>query len=317
MPRSDEEATMPVKPQVLLRDVTLRDGLQDEAPIPTDTKLAIYGQLVRAGIRELELTSFVRPDRVPAMADAEAMAARTADLGNGAVGPVRWGLVLNLRGAQRALSAGLRHLQYVVSVSEEHNLANAGRPVVASLADLAGITRLAGDAGATVEVTLSTAFGCPYAGPVGVDQVVGVAEQALAAGVGAVSLADTIGVAVPTEVTALVHATRRAAGGVPVAVHLHDTRGLGVANALAAIDAGVDRVDGTVGGLGGCPFAPGASGNMAIEDLAHALDAMGVPTGIDLDELLVAAGMACEAVGRTVQSHVGVAGPRFTRLAER
>ncbi|MGH8922509.1 MAG: hydroxymethylglutaryl-CoA lyase [Actinomycetes bacterium] len=308
---------MSVEPQVLLRDVSLRDGLQDEAPIPTAAKLAIYGQLVQAGIRELELTSFVRPDRVPAMADAEAMAAATADSEVDPRGPVRWGLVLNLRGAQRALAAGLRHLQYVVSVSEEHNLANAGRSVDASLAALGQITELAARSDATVEVTLSTSFGCPYAGPVGMGQVIDVAEKALSVGVGALSLADTIGTAVPTEVTAMVGSARRISGGIPVAVHLHDTRGLGVANALAAIDAGADRVDGTVGGLGGCPFAPGASGNMAIEDLAHALDAMGVPTGIDLDELLVAARMACEAVGRPVQSHVGVAGPRFARLAVR
>jgi hydroxymethylglutaryl-CoA lyase len=269
---------------VVLRDVTLRDGLQDEAPVPTEAKLAVFEALVAAGLAELELTSFVRPDRVPAMADAEALCAAT----DGAA-VRRWGLVLNRRGAERALAAGLSDLQFVVSVSDAHSHRNAGRSTAEALAGLEEVCTLARGADAAVEVTLATAFGCPYEHRVDPAAVVAAAERSAAAGVASVGLADTIGVAVPTEVRALVGPVA-AAVDVPIGVHLHDTRGLGVANALAAIDAGVRRVDGSVGALGGCPFAPGASGNLALEDLAHALDAMGVRTGVSVDGLMRAAG---------------------------
>jgi hydroxymethylglutaryl-CoA lyase len=302
-----------------LRDVTLRDGLQDEEPISTDAKLAIYESLLAAGVRELELTSFVRPDRVPAMADAEALCAATA-ADAGAI--ARWGLVLNARGADRALGAGLRHLQYVVSVSDTHSTRNAGRPTDTAMDDLAAVVELAASAGAVVEVTLACSFGCPFEGPIPADRVTDLAGRAVAAGATSIGLADTIGVAIPSEVRRLVAEVAEVAADADVAagvvasvgVHLHDTRGLGVANALAAIDAGVDRIDGSVGALGGCPFAPGASGNLALEDLAHALAADGVDTGIDVTGLVAAADAACRAVGRPVGSHVGVAGPRFAGL---
>lgn len=290
---------------VVLRDVTLRDGLQDEDPIPTTDKLAIFEALVAAGLRELELTSFVRPDRVPAMADAEALCASTDGH------PVRrWGLVLNERGAERALAAGLRDLQFVVSVSDTHSARNAGRSTEAALDALDAVCAMAAAAGAHVEVTLATAFGCPYEHHVDAARVVSAARRGADAGVASIGLADTIGVAVPTEVRSLVAAVAGTVAA-PVGVHLHDTRGLGIANALAAVDAGVSRVDGSVGGLGGCPFAPGASGNLALEDLAHALEAMGVSTGVSVTGLVDAARLACDAVGRPVASHVGVAGPRF------
>jgi len=292
---------------VLVRDVTLRDGLQDEAPIPTEAKLALFEALADAGVAEVELTSFVRPDRVPAMADAEAVVATTGDGSS----MVRWGLVLNRRGAERAIAAGVRHLQFVCSVSEAHNLENAGRTVAASLAELAEIVTIAAPQGAVTEAVLATAFGCPFTGPVPAATVQQAAEVALATGIVGIALADTIGTAVPTEVAAQVRAVHAIAGELPVGVHLHDTRGLALANALTAIDAGAVRVDAAVGGLGGCPFAPGASGNLATEDLVHALEAMGTDTGIDLDRLIAASRLACELVGRPVESHVGVAGPRF------
>jgi hydroxymethylglutaryl-CoA lyase len=290
---------------VRLRDVTLRDGLQDEQAIPTATKVALFEALVAAGVRDLELTSFVRPDRVPAMADAEALCAAAE-----APGVARWGLVLNPRGAERAVAAGLRHLQFVVSVSDTHGVHNAGCDRAGALDRLASVASVAAGAGAELEVTLATAFGCPYEHGVDPAVVVATAEAAVAAGATGIGLADTIGVAVPTEVEYLVGAVQGAVG-VPIGAHLHDTRGLAVANALAAIEAGATRVDGSVGGLGGCPFAPGASGNMALEDLALALDGMGVDTGLDVGALVDAARLACAAVGRPVTSHVGVAGPRF------
>lgn len=292
-------------PSIVLRDVSLRDGLQDEAPVPTETKLALFDALVAAGVRELELTSFVRADRVPAMADAEQLVAAT----NGTA-VVRWGLVLNRRGAERALAAGLTHLQYVVSVSDTHSRHNAGAGTEDALAAFEQLAEPALDAGAFVEMTLSTSFGCPYEGPVPPQRVVEVARRVAGAGATSIGLADTIGVAVPTEVAALVEAVADAVDAT-VGVHLHDTRGLAVANALTALEHGAVRLDAAVGGLGGCPFAPGASGNVAVEDLAHALEEMGVDTGCSVDGLVAAARLACEAVGRPVASHVGVAGPRF------
>jgi hydroxymethylglutaryl-CoA lyase len=202
------------------------------------------------------------------------------------------------------------HLQFVVSVSESHSLANAGRTPEAGLTELTSIAA-ALPAGCRLEVTLATAFGCPYEGRVAPGAVMAAVDTALSLGACAVSLADTIGTAIPSEVTALVHRATALASDRPVGVHLHDTRGLGVANALAALDAGARRIDGSVGGLGGCPFAPGASGNLALEDLVHVLRETGYETGIDLDALIDAAHLACRLVGKPVDSHVGKAGPRY------
>jgi hydroxymethylglutaryl-CoA lyase len=295
--------------RIILRDVSMRDGLQDEAPIPTETKLALFESLVAAGVRDLELTSFVRPDRVPAMADADELCAATSAVSEEA-GVVRWGLVLNRRGAERALAAGLRHLQYVVSVSDTHSRHNAGAGTDDALAAFDEIAGPIIDAGAVVEMTLSTAFGCPYEQRIDPKRVVDVARRVADAGASSIGLADTIGVAIPTEVDALVHAVTNAVD-VTIGGHFHDTRGLAIANGLAALGAGATRLDAAVGGLGGCPFAPGASGNVAIEDVAHALGELGVETGCSVTGLMQAAHLACEAVGRQVASHVGVAGPRF------
>jgi hydroxymethylglutaryl-CoA lyase len=294
---------------ILLRDVSLRDGLQDEAPIATEAKLAIFEALVAAGVRDLELTSFVRPDRIPATADAEAFTAATAAPAD-AAGVTRWGLVLNGRGTERALAAGLTHLQYVVSVSDSHSRHNAGAGTDEALDAFDAVACRAIDGGAVIEMTIATALGCPFEHRVDPARVVEVARRAVDAGASSIGLADTIGVAVPTEVASLV-ARVRGAVDVPIGAHLHDTRGLAIANALAALGEGVTRLDASVGGLGGCPYAPNASGNVPIEDLAHALDAMGVRTDLSVGGLIAAAVIACDAVGRPVGSHVGVAGPRF------
>ena len=293
---------------VHLRDVSLRDGLQDERPIATDDKVVLFDALVAAGLRDLEMMSFVRPDRVPAMADADELAARTADR-DGAV--ERWALVLNARGAQRAATAGVRRVQFVISVSDTHGRHNAGRTFADAVGELARTVDTAREDGTAVEVTLATAFGCPFEGAIPADDVVAALEEVLSLDVVGASLADTIGTAVPGEVAALVRRANALARPRPIGVHLHDTRGLGVANALAALDAGAARLDASVGGLGGCPFAPGASGNVAMEDLVHVLEAEGVATGIDLDRLIEVARVACGLVGRPVGSHVAVAGPRF------
>jgi len=301
---------MSLPSSIVLRDVSMRDGLQDERPISTDAKLAIFEALVDAGVRDLELTSFVRPDRVPALADAESLCSLTSE--SAAAGITRWGLVLNTRGAQRALAAGLSHLQYVVSVSDTHSRHNAGAGTDEAMDAFGDVAARAIADGAVVEITLATAFGCPFEHLVDPGRVVEIARRAVGAGASSIGLADTIGVAVPTEVADLVDAVG-AAVDVPVGVHLHDTRGLAIANAIAALDHGAVRLDASLGGLGGCPFAPNASGNVPIEDLAHGLEAMGVSTGLDVEALVRAAGIACAAVGLPVASHVGVAGPRFGR----
>ncbi len=297
-------------PDILLRDVTLRDGLQNEPPIDTADKLAIFDALLAAGVVDLEVASFVRPDLVPSMADAEEICAATAGvLGADGGDIVRWGLVLNERGAQRAIEAGLVNLQFVVSASDAHSRNNAGRSTDAAMEALAAICALAGD-NAVVETTISTAFGCPFQGPVDPERVVALAQQATASGSTAINLADTIGTAIPRDVTNLVGSVTEKIT-TNVGAHLHDTRGLGVANALAALDAGAIRLDAAVGGLGGCPFAPGASGNVALEDVAHALEESGIETGLSVPRLMDAADAACTSVERPIASHVGVAGPRF------
>ncbi len=297
-------------PEVRLRDVTLRDGLQTESVVATADKLAVFDALVRAGVRDLELCSFVRPDRVPAMADAPELAAATAR-----ADVERWALVLNERGAQLALAAGMDRLQFVVSVSDRHSRENAGRSTGDALVALESIAAALHE-DVALEVTLATAFGCPYAGPIPIADVLRVAERCLVAGASGLSLADTIGTATPREVTSLLVDTKRLALDLPVGVHLHDTRGLGIANALSALEAGADRIDGTVGGLGGCPFAPGASGNLALEDLVHVLEESGVRTGIDLEALIEVAELACGVVGRPVDSHLAKAGRRFRSPSE-
>ena len=294
---------------VTVRDVTLRDGLQNEEPLTTEDKLRLLEAILGAGITDLEVGSFVRADRVPAMADTEALVEATASL---PASVSLWALVLNARGAERALATGLRHVQFVVSASEEHNRSNAGRSVDESIDELTRVMDRTGAEQAAMEVTVATAFGCPYAGPVDEDLVLRLVERLHGLGQRRVSLADTIGTAVPMEVSSLF---RRAAAIDPELVlgaHLHDTRGLAIANAFAAIDAGATRLDGSTGGLGGCPFAPGATGNLALEDLVHALQPMGWLESIDLPALIEAGRLACELVGQLPQSHLAVAGPRFT-----
>jgi hydroxymethylglutaryl-CoA lyase len=295
--------------RVSVRDVSLRDGLQDEVPVSTDVKSSVFEALVAAGVRDLELTSFVRPDRVPAMADAEALCAATAEMAD-EMGVTRWGLVLNGRGADRALAAGLDHLQYVVSVSDAHSRHNAGAGTEQALEEFERFAASAIDAGAVIEMTVATAMGCPFERRIDPGRVVDLARRAVDAGASSIGLADTIGVAVPTEVAELVGLVHSSVH-VPIGVHLHDTRGLAIANAIAALEHGAVRLDASVGGLGGCPFAPGAGGNVPTEDVVHALEAMGVSTGVSVDHLLDAAVLACAAVGRPLASHIGLAGPRF------
>lgn len=292
-----------------LREVGPRDGLQNEEPVPTAGKVALVDALSVTGVGRIEAVSFVNPRAVPAMADADAVWAGVRR--NPAV---RYSaLVPNLRGAERALGAGFTEIEVVVSASDTHNRRNVNRSTEESLDDIAAVLDLAHSRGATCQVIVSTAWGCPYEGDVPVERVLAVAGRALADGADSLSFGDTTGMATPGRVQRLVGETRSAHPDTALNLHFHNTRGAGLANVLAALQLGVADFDASVGGLGGCPYAPGATGNIATEELVHMVEDMGVATGIDLDALLEAAAGAEQLVGRTLPSQVLRAGPR-TRL---
>jgi hydroxymethylglutaryl-CoA lyase len=289
-----------------IREVGMRDGLQLEAPVPLADKLAMLEKLVATGVRRIEVTSFVSPRAVPALADADELAAELHQFD----GVHFSALVANARGAARAVGAGIADLEYVVSAANSHSLANAGRPTSEAVAAVAEIATITHDAGGSLEVVIATAWDCPFDGRTPVARTVDVARAAVTAGADALCLGDTIGTTTPLRVVQLLDAVRRACPGTPLGVHFHDTRGTGQANALVALQAGVTQLDASVGGLGGCPFAPGASGNIATEELVYWLDDAGVASGIDLDAVLAAAAVTERAVGHALPSSLYRAGGR-------
>jgi hydroxymethylglutaryl-CoA lyase len=297
--------------RISLREVGPRDGLQNEDPVPTGGKVALINALSRTGVRRIEAVSFVHPDAIPQMADAAevwAQIERNPDVRYSA-------LVPNLRGAQRAVDAGIAEIEVVISASDTHNRRNINRSTDESLAELPAIVDLVHAYGATLQLIVATAWGCPYEGDVPVSRVLYVVERALAAGADSIAYGDTTGMATPTRVTQLVEETRAAHPGVPLGLHFHNTRGTGLANVLAALQLGVDDFDASVGGLGGCPEAPGATGNIASEELVHMLEDMGVDTGVDLAALIEVAAQAEQLVGHELPSQVLRAGPRTRRAA--
>ena len=266
-------------------EVGPRDGLQDEHElVSTADKIAYVEAVVRAGLRRVEVASFVDPRRVPQMGDAEAVLAGLARASS-VHGLSLIGLVLNGRGMDRALASGVAEINVAVGVTDTFSEQNAGMSSDAAAAMWAGVAARAHEAGIRAGVTLSVAFGCPYEGRVGADRVVATARRVAASGPFEISLADTIGAAVPTQTEDLVAAVITATG-LPVRCHLHNSRNTGLANAVGALAGGASALDASTGGIGGCPFAPGASGNIATEDLVHMLHGMGVSTGIDVALLL-------------------------------
>ena len=292
--------------RISLREVGPRDGLQNEDPVPLDAKVALLDRLSGTGVERIEAVSFVRPDAIPQMADADEVWRRAAK----APGVRYSALVPNLRGAVRALDAGFTELEAVVSASETHNRKNVNRSTGQSLDEIAEIIALAHDRGATLQVIVSTAWGCPYEGDVPVARTVAVASRAVADGADSSSFGDTTGMATPSRVRALVGAFHDANPEQSLNLHFHNTRGTGLANVLAALELGVADFDASVGGLGGCPYAPGATGNIATEELVHMVEDMGVSTGVDLDAMIDAAAEAERIVGRVLPSQVLRAGPR-------
>jgi hydroxymethylglutaryl-CoA lyase len=296
---------------ISIREVGPRDGLQNEDPIPADAKIELIDALSKTGVSRIEAVSFVHPRAIPAMADAdEVWAAISRDPA------VRYSaLVPNVRGARRALDAGVRELEVVISASTTHNQKNINRTTSESLDELGELAELVHADGATLELVVSTAWGCPYEGDVPVERIVHVITRGLEAGADSLAFGDTTGMATPGRVVDLVGATRSRFPDVDLGLHFHNTRGAGLANVFAALQLGVTNFDASVGGLGGCPYAPGASGNIATEELVHMVEDMGISTGIDLEALIEAAALAERLVGRTLPSQVLRAGPR-TRTVE-
>ena len=281
---------------VSLYEVSPRDGLQNEsAVLSTESKAELIARLVGAGIKDVEVTSFVRPRWIPQLSDAAELVRLLPQV----EGVRYWALVPNRVGLERAMECGIRHVATFVSASETHNKKNLNRTVRESVAGVEEIVGVARDDGIEVRGYISTVFGCPFEGDVPVENTLRIIDRLRAAGAQRIALGDTTGMANPRQVREVI--ARVVASGVPVesvSVHLHDTRGTALANALAAYDMGVRQIDGSVGGMGGCPYAPGASGNAATEDLAFTFEAMGIATGVDLEALSEAGCFAESLVGR-------------------
>ncbi len=286
---------------VTLVEVGPRDGFQFEAAIiPTDEKVRIIQTLADAGLRWIQATSFVHPERVPQMADAEALLRR---LPRGE-GITYTALALNERGVQRAHAAGIRHIEVSVSASDTHSRRNAGLPLTEAAGRGEAMIRMATGLDMGVTAGIQCALGCAYEGTVPRKRVLEMAEGFLSAGAGVLSVADTTGMGNPRSVARLLDEVMPVAGGVPVGFHLHDTRGLGLANMATALRYGVSRFDASVGGMGGCPFVPGAAGNIATEDAAYLLAAMGIETGIDLARLCRCARHLSDLLGRPLPGKI-------------
>jgi hydroxymethylglutaryl-CoA lyase len=294
---------------VRIREVGPRDGFQNEPEtIPTHEKVRLIDQLGRTGLKRIEVTSFVRADVIPQLADASEVLARIDLPGDVSVSV----LIPNERGLDRALEQRDRfhEVNVFLSASETHNQRNVNRSIADSLGGVARVLRRARAEGLRCEGVISTAFGCPYEGAVAPERVAQIAAALVEAGALEIGFGDTTGMANPAQVRELLPRWREALGpGVELTAHFHNTRGQGLANALAALDAGVDSFESSFGELGGCPVPPGATGNVATEDLVSMLEEMGIATGVDLPALVAAAGMAADVLGRPLGSHVLTAGP--------
>lgn len=295
--------------RIHLQEVGTRDGLQaEDVFVPTEDKIALVDALSAAGVAKVEVTAFVSPQAIPALRDAEQVLREIRRH----PGVVYSALVPNVRGAERAIESRADELNLVMSASESHNLSNLRMTRQRSFAALSAVAAIAGEAGVPVNVSLSCSFGCPMEGDVPEPTVLDWCSRYIdALGARGVTLCDTTGMAYPTQVRRLVSDFRRRWPDVELTLHFHNTRGMGLANVLAAIDAGADRFDASLGGIGGCPYAPGASGNVCTEEIAHALALMGYDTGVELAALIAAATRLPQLLGHGVPSQILRAGQRL------
>ena len=295
--------------RIYMQEVGTRDGLQAESVfVPSDEKIALVNSLSRAGMAKIEVTAFVSPKAIPALSDAQ-----TVMLGIERVpGVIYTALVPNMRGAERAIESRVDEMNLVMSASESHNLSNLRMTREQSFSGLREVAALARNAGLAVNISLSCSFGCPMEGDVAEEAVLDWCARFIGeAGAGGITLCDTTGMAYPSQVAALTRRFREAWPDTALSLHFHNTRGMGLANVLAGIDAGADRFDASLGGIGGCPYAPGASGNVCTEEVVHALDLMGYDTGVDLEMLVAASRRLPALIGHDTPSQIAKAGRRL------
>ena len=295
---------------VTLCEVGTRDGFQIEPDfIPTEQKIEVVDLLADAGLPRIEVTSFVSPKAVPQLRDAEAVMARIRRR----PGTRYAALVPNDKGASRAVDAGVDVIHTVVSASESHNLANVNMSIAESIAKLGAVAQIAARAGVAMNCGISTSFGCPFEGEVPIERLESVVARLVDLGAAGIGLADTTGMANPRQVTEILERLMPRFPGIEWTLHTHDTRAMAIPNILAAAACGVANFDASIGGLGGCPFAPGASGNVCTEDLVHCLQAMRIETGIDLGKLIAVSRRVEQIVGRPLPGQVMKAGPSTRR----
>jgi hydroxymethylglutaryl-CoA lyase len=302
-----KDTTMRLLEQVMVTDVVARDGFQNEDRfVSTADKVRVIEGLVRAGVTSIEVTAFVHPSVVPQLADAAEVVARLPHH----EGVIYSALVPNIKGASRALDAGVTELHLVVSASESHNLANLNRSVQESLVQLAQVCAFVRNENprATLVASIATAFHCPFEGRTPFERVVWIVAELAGMGIRQINLADTDGAANPFQVSQTIATLKERFPQVTWSLHLHNTRDMGLANALAGLQAGITRFDASLGGIGGCPFVPGATGNISTEDLVHMLHEMRIATGIDLDVLLEEGRKLSGIVGHELASQVARAG---------
>lgn len=294
--------------RVRVVEVGTRDGFQAEAEwIPTETKIEVLNSLIATGIPQFEATAFVSPRAVPQLWDAAEVMAGVNRTTNARL----TALVPNPRGAEAAAAAKVDAMVVFVSASESHNLKNLNRPRAETLAGFQEVCRIAEAAGIPVEGAIATSFGCPFEGNVAIEEVVKIAHTYRDLGLKRIALGDTTGMATPPLVKALCRALREAVPELEVALHFHNTRGIGLVNVYAGLAEGITTFESSIGGLGGCPFAPGATGNICTEDLVYLLHECGIETGIDLEKLCAVARRVEEIVGRPLPGQVMKAGPRL------
>ena len=292
------------KKRIYFNEVATRDGFQIEPGfIPTDDKIALVDALSECGYAKIEVTSFTSPKAIPMLRDAEEVMGRIRRV----PGVEYTVLVPNLRGAERALESRADELNLVMSVSETHNLANLRMPREKSFAALTDVVRHV-DGRTPINISLSCSFGCPMEGDVPQEEVLRWSERFAGLGVRGLTICDTTGMAHPAQVSRMVEALQQRFAELQLTLHFHNTRGMGLANVLAAVQGGIERFDGSLGGLGGCPYAPGASGNVTSEDAIHMLDAMGYDTGMNIPKLLNLARQMSQIVGHDVPGQVAKAG---------
>ncbi|MGB9303816.1 MAG: hydroxymethylglutaryl-CoA lyase [Mycobacterium sp.] len=290
-----------------IREVSLRDGLQIEKPIPLSAKLELLAAVAATGVREVEATAFVSPSKVPSMADAAELAAELHNYPDIEFSA----LVASVGGTKRAIAAGLRAIEYVVAADDTFSMANVGRTSAQATNQIEEIVAIAHDGNVTVEVIVATAWDSPFEGPTPPQRVLDIAAVARDQGVDRFSIADTIGTTTPGRVSSLISQLLPVIGDIPLGGHFHNTRGAGLASAYAAVGSGVTRLDASVGGLGGCPFAPGATGNIATEDLVYLLTDSGIDVDVDLLAATAAAAVARSVVGHDLPSALLRAGDRI------